>query len=164
MTETGTVQPVRAAVTVAAPIEKAWRVYTAEYASWYPKGHFIGAGPAETVEYEPWVGGRWFERTPDGAELLWGRVLAWEPPHRLLLAWMVGGDWTTDPDPAHASEVEVRFTAEGPDRTRVELEHRHLERHGAGAASVLAGVADEDQGHPLYLRRFAAAAEGRPAE
>ena len=89
-------------------------------------------------------------------------MLAWEPPHRLLLAWMVNGDWKRDPDPAQASEVEVRFTAEGPDRTRVELEHRHLERHGAGAGSVFGGVSDETQGHPLYLRRFAAAAEGRP--
>lgn len=161
MSQTGTIAPVRATVTVAAPVERAWRVYTQEYASWYPKGHFIGAGPAETVAFEPYVGGRWYERSPDGTELLWGRVLAWEPPYRLLLAWMVGGDWKSDPDPARASEVEVRFVAEGPDRTRVELEHRHIERHGAGADSILGGVSDESQGHPLYLRRFAAAVEGR---
>jgi uncharacterized protein YndB with AHSA1/START domain len=161
MSEVGTIAPVRVAVTVAAPVQRAWKVYTENYGSWYPKGHYLGSGPAETVVFEPYEGGRWYERAPDGTELLWGRVLAWEPPHRLLLSWMVNGDWKCDPDPAQASEVEIRFTPEGPDRTRVELEHRDLERHGGGAASILGGVSDPDQGHPLYLRRFAAAAEGR---
>ena len=155
------VRPVRASVTVAAPVERAWQVYTGGYGSWEPKGHFIGTGPAETVLIEPYQGGRWYERSADGSEPEWGRVLAWEPPHRLVLSWMVGGDWQHDPDPAHASEVEVRFVADGPERTRVELEHRRIERHGEGAASILGGVSDEGQGHPLYLRRFAAAVEGR---
>ncbi len=152
---------VRCSVTVTAPVERAFAVYTAGYGGWYPKEHFIGAEPAETVVIEPFAGGRWYERSPDGSEGEWGRVLAWEPPHRLVLAWMVGGDWQPDPDPAHASEVEVRFVADGPGRTRVELEHRGIERHGAGAASIRSGVSDESQGHPYYLRRFSAAVEGR---
>ena len=152
-------EPVRVSVTVAAPVEKAWTVYTEQYGSWYPKDHFLGAGPAETVVIEPRAGGRWYEQQADGSRPEWGSVLAWEPPHRLLLAWAVGGDWQPDPDPAHHSEIEVLFT-EVDGGTRVDLEHRHLDRHGDGAGPLRAGVADPE-GHPLYLRRFAAAAEGR---
>lgn len=159
------VEPVRVSVTVAASIERAWAVYTDGYGSWYPREHFIGAGPADTVLIEPYVGGRWYEKQPDGTEPEWGRVLAWEPPGRLVLSWTVGGDWKHDPDPAHASEVEVRFTAEAPDRTRVDVEHRGIERHGDGAASIHGGVSDAADGHALYLRRFAAAVAGRePAD
>lgn len=153
---------VRRSVTVKAPVQRAWDVYTAGYGSWYPKEHFLGAGPAETVGYEPWTGGRWYERQPDGTELMWGRVLSWEPPGRLLLAWMVGGDWQCDPDPAHASEVEVTFTALDAEHTEVVLEHRGIERHGDGAGSIERGVSDDSMGHALYLRRYAAAIEGRP--
>lgn len=77
--------------------ERAWEVYTAGYGSWYPRDHFIGSGPAQTVVIEPVTGGRRYEKQPDGSEPEWGRVLAWEPPHRLVLAWMVGGDWKHDP-------------------------------------------------------------------
>jgi uncharacterized protein YndB with AHSA1/START domain len=129
--------PVRASITVAAPPERAWQVYTEQYGSWYPKEHFIGSEP------------------------LWGHVLAWQPPSRLVLSWEVGGDWKHDPDRSHASEVEVLFSAV-PAGTRVDLEHRDLGRHGDGAASIAAGVSDENYGHPFYLRRFAAAAEGSP--
>jgi uncharacterized protein YndB with AHSA1/START domain len=156
-------EPVRASITVSAPIEKAWLVYTERYGSWYPKEHYLGDAPAETVVIEPYAGGRWFERQADGSEPEWGRVLAVEPPRRLLLSWAVGGDWKPDPDPAHHSEIEVRFTAVAGG-TRVDLEHRHLDRHGDGASSVIDGVSDERYGHPLYLRRFSAAAEGRPVE
>lgn len=154
--------PVRVSVDVAAPVEKAFTVYTEQYGSWYPKDHFLGAGPAETVVIEPFAGGRWYERQADGSEPEWGRVLAWEPPGRLLLSWAVGGDWTHDPDERHHSEIEVTFTAiDGG--TRVVLEHRHLDRHGDGAGPLFRGVSGTD-GHPLYLRRFAAATEGRPLD
>lgn len=151
---------VTVSITVAAPVEKAWRVYTEQYGSWYPKDHFLGTGPAETVTIEPYVDGRWYERQADGSEPEWGQVLAWEPPTRLLLSWGVGGDWQPDPDRSRHSTVEVRFTAVDGG-TRVDLEHRDLDRHGDGAGSLRAGVADEVEGHPLYLRRFAAAVEGR---
>jgi uncharacterized protein YndB with AHSA1/START domain len=153
--------PVRASIVVAAPVEKAWRVYTEQYGSWYPKGHFLGDGPAETVVIEPHAGGRWYEKQPDGSEPEWGRVLTWQPPHRLVLSWTIGADWKPDPDPAHWSEVEVLFSAVAGG-TRVDLEHRYLGRLGDAAASIHDGVSHPDFGHPYYLRRFAAAAEGRP--
>lgn len=152
-------EPVRASITVQAPVEKAWQVYTEQYGSWYPKDHFLGAGPADTVIIEPYAGGRWYERQADGSEPEWGRVLAWEPPGRLLLSWAIGGDWQPDPDETHHSEIEVTFTAVDGG-TRVDLEHRHLERHGDGTESVLQGVSGTD-GHPLYLRRYADAVEER---
>jgi uncharacterized protein YndB with AHSA1/START domain len=154
------VPPVRVSVTVAAPVERAWKVYTEQYGSWYPRGHFLGSGPAQTVLIEPYEGGRWYEQQADGSEPEWGRVLAWEPPHRLVLSWTTGAGWKPDPDPAHWSEVEVRFTAVAGG-TRVDLEHHGIGRLGAGAGPIAEGVAHEDFGHPLYLRRFAAAAEGR---
>jgi uncharacterized protein YndB with AHSA1/START domain len=164
MTETEkqtAVPPVRASITVAAPPERAWQVYTEQYGSWYPKEHFIGSEPARTVVIEPYEGGRWYEQQADGSEPLWGHVLAWQPPSRLVLSWEVGGDWKHDPDRSHASEVEVLFSAV-PEGTRVDLEHRDLGRHGDGAASIAAGVSDQNYGHPFYLRRFAAAAERQP--
>lgn len=157
-------QPVRRSITVKAPVQRAWDVYTAGYGDWCPKEHHLGREQADTVGYEPWVGGRWFERQADGTELQWGKVLAWEPPGRLVLAWMIGGDWKPDPDESHASEVEVLFTALDAETTEVVLEHRNLERHGDGAESVAAGVSDDDDGYAWYLRRFAAAAEGRPLD
>jgi uncharacterized protein YndB with AHSA1/START domain len=155
------VPPVRASVTVAAPVEKAWRVYTEQYGTWYPKDHFLGDQPAETVIIEPHEGGRWYEKQADGSEPDWGRVLAWEPPHRLVLSWTTGADWKPDPDPAHWSEVEVLFSAVAGG-TRVDLEHRFIGRLGDGASPIFEGVSHPDYGHPFYLRRFAAAAEGRP--
>jgi len=155
-------EPVRVSVDVGAPVEKAWTVYTEQYGTWYPKEHHLGAVPAETVVIEPWVGGRWYEKQADGGEPEWGRVLAWEPPGRLVLSWAIGGDWQPDPDPTHHSEIEVSFTATDGG-TRVVLEHRHLQRHGEGAGSVRRGVAGPE-GFPLYLRRFAAATEGRPLD
>lgn len=152
--------PVRASITVAAPPERAWQVYTEQYGRWYPKEHFIGSQPADDLLIEPYEGGRWYERQADGSEPVWGHVLTWQPPSRLVLSWEVGGDWKHDPDRGHASEVEVLFSAV-PGGTRVDLEHRDLARHGDGAASIAAGVSDENYGHPFYLRRFAATAEGR---
>jgi uncharacterized protein YndB with AHSA1/START domain len=83
---------------------------------------------------EPRAGGRWYERGTDGTECDWGKVLAWEPPHRLLVTWQINGQWQYDPNPEHASEIEVRFTADGPGHTVVELEHRLLDRLADGQA------------------------------
>ncbi len=103
---------------------------------------------------EPDVGGRWYERGADGTECETGRVTAFEPPERLILAWHLDANFQYDPNPDHASEVEVRFIPDGPNRTTVELEHRGFDRHGGGAACVH-GVVDSPQGWSYRLGLFA---------
>ena len=100
------------------------------------------------------MGGRILDRAEDGRECAWARILDFDPPSRIVFTWDIGPTWQLEEDPAHASEVEIRFLADGPERTRVELEHRHLDRHGPGWESVRDGVAD-DQGWSLYLGRYA---------
>ncbi|MFL6128968.1 MAG: SRPBCC family protein [Mycobacteriales bacterium] len=162
MSETVQDTTVRRSVTVGAPADRAFAVFTEGFDGWWPVEHHIGASPPQVRTMEPREGGRWYERAADGTECDWGRVLAWEPPHRLLLAWQIDGRWQYDPDPARASEVEVRFVPEGPATTRVELEHRGFERHGDGWESVFTGVGGPG-GWSGVLQRYAAAArhEGR---
>ena len=146
---------VRRQIIVQAPIERAFTVFTERFGDFKPKEHnILGAPIAETV-FEPKVGGHIYDRGVDGSECRWARVLAFEPPHRVVFSWDIGPTWQLESDPANASEVEVRFIAESPHRTRVELEHRHLDRHGPGWESVRDGVA-HDEGWPLYLARYAA--------
>jgi uncharacterized protein YndB with AHSA1/START domain len=104
--------------------------------------------------FEPKVGGHIYDRGVDGSECRWARVLAYEPPDRVVFSWDISPQWQIETDPGNTSEVEVRFVAETPHRTRVELEHRYLDRHGAGWQSVSDGVG-HDQGWPLYLTRYA---------
>src|SRR4051794_6519920 len=146
-----TLAPVRRSIVVAAPIERAFHVFTAEYATWTPpEHHLIGDSPLADVVLEPREGGRWYEVVQDGRECDWGRVLAWEPPHRVVLSWQITPQFTPEPDPERASEVEVRFVAEADDRTRVELEHRGFERHGEGFEQTRAAV-DSEGGWTLLL-------------
>jgi uncharacterized protein YndB with AHSA1/START domain len=121
-------------VTAAVPIDHAFRVFTGSIGSWWPAAYHIGQAEMAEAVLEPWVGGRWYERGVDGSECDWGRVLTWEPPNRLVVTWQIDGQWRYDPDPAHASEIEVRFTADGPAQTVVELEHRLLDRLVGGQA------------------------------
>jgi len=145
---------VRTSIEVEAPIERAFRVFTDEFGTFKPPEHnLLQAELAETI-FEPRVGGYLYDRGVDGSECRWARVLAYEPPHRVLLSWEISPQWQLESDPEHASEWEVRFIAETPDHTRVELEHRNLDRHGAGWEGVREGVAGDD-GWPLYLRRYA---------
>jgi uncharacterized protein YndB with AHSA1/START domain len=148
------VTPVKQSIVVEAPIARAFKVFTEEFGSFKPAEHnLLGVEIAETV-FEPRVGGHVYDRGTDGSECRWARVLAYEPPHRVLLSWDISPQWQIETDPEKTSEWEVRFTAETPNRTRVELEHRKLERHGAGWEGVRDGVAG-DQGWPLYLQRYA---------
>ncbi len=148
------IAPVKQSVVVEAPIERAFKVFTEDFGSFKPREHNLLAVPIAETVFEARVGGHIYDRGADGSECRWARVLAFEPPSRVLLSWDISPQWRIETDPARASEWEVRFTAEDANRTRVEIEHRHLERHGDGWEGVRDGVAG-DQGWPLYLKRFA---------
>jgi uncharacterized protein YndB with AHSA1/START domain len=145
---------VRAQVVVDAPLERAFSVFTEGFGRFKPPEHnMLAVEIAETV-FEPRVGGHLYDRGVDGSECRWARVLAYEPPHRVVLSWDISPQWQLESDLEKTSEWEVRFITEGPERTRVELEHRNLERHGEGWEGEREGVAS-DGGWPLYLKRFA---------
>jgi uncharacterized protein YndB with AHSA1/START domain len=143
---------VRHSIVVEAPIERAFEVFTRDFGRFKPAEHNLLAVPIAETVFETRVGGHVYDRGIDGSECRWARVLAYEPPDRLLLSWDISTRWQVETDPEKTSEWEVRFVAEAADRTRIELEHRKLERHGDGWQGVRAGV---DQGWPLYLQRFA---------
>jgi uncharacterized protein YndB with AHSA1/START domain len=150
---------VQTEVVVDAPIERAFRVFTEDFDRIKPRDHnLLAADIAETV-FEPRVGGHIYDRGIDGSECRWARVLAFEPPDRVAFTWDISPQWQLESDLDRASEVEVRFIAEAPERTRVELEHRHLDRHGDGWEGVRESVAT-DQGWPLYLSRYAEVVAG----
>lgn len=154
MTETATAV-VRREIVVEAPIERAFTVFTERFGDFKPAEHnLLAVAIAETV-FEPRVGGHIYDRGLDGSECRWARVLVYEPPDRVVFSWDIGPQWQLESDPENTSEVEVRFVAETPQRTRVELEHRNIDRHGPGWQAVSDGVAD-DAGWPLYLARYAA--------
>jgi len=145
---------IRTSVMVEVPIDRAFRVFTEDFDRIKPRDHnMLEVDIAESV-FEPRAGGRVYDRGVDGTECQWARVLAYEPPDRIVFSWDINPQWQIETDLEKTSEVEVRFTADGPERTRVELEHRHLDRHGDGWDGMRAGV-EGDQGWPLYLQRYA---------
>ena len=144
---------VRSSVVVQAPIERAFKVFTEGFGRFKPREHnLLEVEIAETV-FEPHAGGHLYDRGIDGSECRFARVLVYEPPNRVVLSWDISTQWQLEADLAKTSEVEVQFVPEAPDRTRVELEHRNLERHGEGWEGMREGVAGED-GWPLYLQRY----------
>lgn len=150
--------PVRKTISVKTSVERAFAVFTAGFDSWWPRSHALFEEGLEAAIIEGRVGGRCYQRAADGRECDWGRILAWEPPVRVLIAWQLDGQWQFDPDLSHASEVEVTFTAEADGTTRVDLEHRHFDRHGAHAGQVQSGV-DSPMGWGGLLEAFAVVAE-----
>jgi uncharacterized protein YndB with AHSA1/START domain len=134
MTTTAPIPPITGMVTVGVPVEQAFDVFTGSFDAWWPHQYHIGQADVDEVVLEPGEGGRWYERGVDGSECDWGRVLIWQPPHRLVFTWQISGAWQFDPDPDHASEIEVRFTADGPEQTTIAVEHRHFERLDGGQA------------------------------
>jgi uncharacterized protein YndB with AHSA1/START domain len=154
MTET-TRPVVRQHVVVHATVEKAFTAFTERFGDFKPPEHNLLAAPIAETVFEPRAGGHIYDRATDGTECRWARVLVYEPPRRVVFSWDIGPTWQLETDPDNASEVEVRFVEEAPDRTRVELEHRNIDRHGPGWQAVADGVG-HDQGWPLYLARYAA--------
>jgi uncharacterized protein YndB with AHSA1/START domain len=155
MTTPAEATSIRTEIVVDAPLERAFSVFTEDFGSFKPPEHnLLRVEIAETV-FEPRVGGHLYDRGVDGSECRWARVLTYEPPNRVVISWDINPQWQIETDLAKTSEVEVRFISETPERTRVELEHRHLDRHGDGWEAVRAGV-DSEGGWPTYLQRFAA--------
>jgi uncharacterized protein YndB with AHSA1/START domain len=143
------IAPIVRTVTVKAPPERAFDLFTTRITDWWPRAHSMGPGALVGVVLEPRPGGRWYEVKEDDSEAPFGHVLAWDPPRRLLLAWQINTGFRYDP--ALVTEVEIRFEAQGSG-TLVTLEHRNLERFGGDAASFAAML---DGGWPLTLGSFA---------
>jgi uncharacterized protein YndB with AHSA1/START domain len=152
---------VRKQIVVLASQHRSFEVFTARFGDFKPREHNIMASPIATTVFEPRVGGHIVDIAENGSECRWARILVYEPDDRVVFSWDIGPDWQLVADPDNASEVEVRFIAESPERTRVELEHRNIDRHGPGWEAVRDGIAS-DEGWPLYLDRYAALfGEGR---
>jgi uncharacterized protein YndB with AHSA1/START domain len=150
--------PVRKSITVKASQERAFEVFTEGMDSWWPRDHHIGPSPLKRAIVEGRVGGRCYSEQMDGTECDWGSVLEWEPPRRFVMAWRITTKWEYERDLAKSSEVEIRFTPLGDGSTRVDLEHRHLGRHGAGFEGMRSAV-DSPNGWGGTLTRFKAEAE-----
>ena len=151
---------VRKSISVKATVERAFAVFTQEFNSWWPRSHKLFEADLASAIIEGKTGGRCYQRAVDGSECDWGKVMVWEPPRRLVVAWQLDGQWQYDPDLAHASEVEITFTPDAGGYTRVDLEHRHFERHGSSGEQVKTGV-DSQMGWGGLLEAYAAVAEGR---
>jgi uncharacterized protein YndB with AHSA1/START domain len=158
MSTAPTIPTLSGIATVRLSVENAFQFFTHSFGAWWPADYHIGQVDMADAILEPRKGGRWYERGIDGSECDWGRVLVWEPPHRLVITWQINGEWQFDSDPDHASEIEVRFTPDGPEQTTVQLEHRHLDRLVAGQ-----GIHDTIQhgggGWGSLLQTFAERAE-----
>jgi uncharacterized protein YndB with AHSA1/START domain len=147
-----TIAPVRHAVSVKVAPQRAFDIFTEKFGAWWP-GAGIGPTPRKTIVIEPRAEGRWYELSEAGAETSWGKVLAWEPPKRLLLAWQIGADWRFDP--GLVTELEITFAGQPDGSTRVELEHRNLERFGPKATAMRAMIGAPD-GWAKKLEAFGA--------
>jgi uncharacterized protein YndB with AHSA1/START domain len=154
MTMQATATSVTTSIVVEAPIERAFSVFTDGMGAWWPPDHHILEADLAEMVFEPRVAGHVYDRGVDGSECRWARVLAYERPRRFVISWDINPKWQLEADPERTSEVEVRFSTESPDRTRVELEHRNLERHGEGWEQVRDAVGSPE-GWSQGLRRFA---------
>jgi uncharacterized protein YndB with AHSA1/START domain len=155
MTRSVSIAPVRKAIRVKASQAHSFAVFTSGLGRWWPRDATIGTPPLKIVVMETWLGGRWYEESEDGSQANVGKILVWEPPHRFVVSWDIDSNWK--PNTTVSSEVEVRFIAEGPDATLVELEHRNFERMGAEAGASMRK--DVDGGWPSMLEHFRREAE-----
>ena len=155
MSTASVIAPVRKSVRVKAPIARAFDVFTTGLTRWWPPNHGVGKKPIAKVLMEPRLGGRWLEIADDGTETSVATIIVWEPPHRLVMLWQVNAQWK--PDLAVKSEVDVRFTADGPNATLVELVHHKFGTMGAEAGASMRK--DVNGGWPGLMDRFAQEAE-----
>jgi uncharacterized protein YndB with AHSA1/START domain len=153
-------EPVRKELLIGATAERAFRAFTDEMGQWWPRTHHIGKAELSDVVVEPRAGGRWYEIGVDGSQCNWGKVLIWDPPRRLVLAWQITAAWSYDPD--FLTEVEIQFIAEEPRQTRLKLEHRNIERFGVKAQELWSAF-DSQGGWTGIISAFAALAEGSGA-
>jgi Activator of Hsp90 ATPase homolog 1-like protein len=159
MTEPRTIPlPVRKSITVRAGRDRAFEVFTRGFGDWWPRSHHIGNAPMKRAVIEGFASGRCYSEQTDGTECDWGTILVWDPPGRLVLAWQVSPGWKYEAHLAKSSEVEVRFTEETEGVTRVDLEHRNFERHGAGHLEMREAV-DSRNGWGDLLGMYAARVE-----
>ena len=145
---------VRKSITVKASTEDAFRIFTEGFDTWWPRSHHIGKSPMTKAIIEGRTGGRCYNEQVDGGECDWGRILVWEPPCRFVMAWQINPQWQYEPDLSKSSEVEVCFTPEPDGSTRVDLEHRYFERHGAGADAMRTTVDSPEMGWSGLLKIF----------
>jgi uncharacterized protein YndB with AHSA1/START domain len=157
---TDTSTSVRATTTVALPAQEAFTLFTEDIGTWWNADHHIIEAPLSRMVFEPYVGGNVYDVGTDGSECRWSRVLSYEPPHRVVFSWDINDHWAIETDPARCSEVHVTFTEDGPGRTQVVLEHRHLDRHGDGWQSMIEPITRGWQQGGLDLFAAAAAARG----
>jgi uncharacterized protein YndB with AHSA1/START domain len=155
MTLTITIAPVRKSIRVKASQAHSFEVFTSGLGRWWPRTHSIGTAPVKAVVMETRLGGRWYQLGEDGSQATVGKILLWEPPNRFVISWDINSQWKADL--TVSSEVEVRFVADGPDATLVELEHRKFEQMGAQAGEKMRG--DVDGGWPAMLEHFRTEAE-----
>jgi uncharacterized protein YndB with AHSA1/START domain len=153
-----TIAPVLKSVVVQVNAEHAFKVFTEGFDTWWPRSHHIGSSPMTRAVIEGFVGGRCYSEQVDGADCPWGEVTVWEPPRRLVFAWLITPEWKYQPDRSRASEVEVSFTPLPDGTTRVDLEHRHFERYGDGGEAMRNGVGG-DGGWGSLLQIFKTTAE-----
>jgi uncharacterized protein YndB with AHSA1/START domain len=146
---------VRRQLVVDTSIDTAFATFVERFGDFKPPEHNLLGSEISETKFEPRVGGHIYDRAADGSECRWARVLAYEPPNRVVFTWDISPQWQLETDESNTSEVEVRFVAEAPNRTRLELEHRHIDRHGPGWEG-LRGAIDSEGGWPLYLDRYAA--------
>jgi uncharacterized protein YndB with AHSA1/START domain len=151
-TESAAVVEVVRSVSVPLSQARAFELFTARMTDFWPKEHSIGSSEIAEVVVEPRNGGRWFERGADGSECPWGCVASWDPPRKVVLLWQIGADWQFDPD--FETEVEVTFTAEDTNRTRVDLRHQNLQRYGDNTEQMRA-IFDDPAGWTGTLANFA---------
>jgi len=151
----------RFSITVAADVERAFKVFTEQMSSWWPRERRINDAPMAAAIVEPRIGGRWYEVGTDGSQCEWGMVLAWDPPHHLAVTWHLDGDFRYDAAAERASRIDIWFHPSDDGVTRVELVHSGLDRHGPTWRRLRDTIATPD-GWQLHLQRFAAGVQSQP--